>query len=523
MKKIFLIPFFAMLISLCACEKMLDKEPYEMYEGDFVLNTVEGMNVLLTGTYDLMGARHYYGGTLLLYEAVKGPEFFTRAVTGGSSFVVENRYDESARTNSNARLSWTAIYLVIRNATILIENVDNVVGDPEELRRIKGEAYAIRGLGYFNLMRLFAYPPIFSVTSGSKYQPEFKWGVPIVNTVEKGTNIFQHEIRRETADSTYKFIVDQFQRAGRLLEGRTVAKGFTGAPAVKALLMRAHLYLEQWDDVIALGEEWLEQYGSSYSMIPYDAYTSSYYKPFNSESIWELGYTSEDNMGTASLNYFVRRPTWNEPGSERDGKVSQNVGYSKLGLTWDDENSGIKTRGLEFLTYYASDVRNYLVCDLGLESNPEYKTVRKYIGDPNHGVHNIPVVRLPEVYLSIAEAYAMKGDFAKATTYASMVSQPRRKADVSVTGKEGVLDERRRELILEGHTYWDYFRTARNLANRQIIECVNDRAITFGALTGTVSYKAVYPIPLSEMNSNPAIRDQQNHGYAEWTYAIEDN
>ncbi len=518
MKKIsILLAALTLTLGLGGCAELLDKEPYEMYEEDFVLTTPEGMDLLLTGAYDLVAGQSYYGALLYLYEAAKGPDFFVRNVAGGFSFYTENRYSESSTTNGNARNAWVNIYLVIRNTTLLIENIDTVKGDVEELRRIKGEAYVLRGLAYFDLMRLFAYPPAFSVPGGSRYDEKFQWGVPIIRTVEMGSNIYDYRVRRETAETTYNYIIDQFERAVRLLEGRTIAQGHANAAAAEALLLRAYLYLEKWDKVIELGEEWLSKYESRYAMIPWESYPTTYHKPFNTESVWELGYMTADNLGSNSINYWVRRPTWNEPGSERDGTVSQNMGYSKLGLTWGGTNCGYN-----FLINYANDIRQYLICQMGIESHPEYLSVRKYVGDPYHFVHNVPVVRLPEIYLSLAEAYANQGEMGTATDYTSKISQPRRKSAASITSTGNVLNERRREFILEGHTYWDYFRTARNLTGRQIIESIDDSSISFGTTTGA-SYRAVYPIPLAEMNANPAIRDQKNPGYADWVYAIEED
>jgi hypothetical protein len=254
-------------------------------------------------------------------------------------------------------------------------------------------------------------------------------------------------------------------------------------------------------------------------MIPYDNYAASYYKPFNIESIWEFEYTETNNLGANAINYWVRRPTWNEPDSERDGSLTQSIGYVKLGLT-----SGFTTgtaRGYDMLYNSSNDVRRYLICPMGYDAHPEYLTVRKYIGEPYHFVHNVPVVRLPEIYLSLAEAYAKLSNYAKASEYTGLVTQPRRKAAAEVTASTiyTIYDERRREFILEGHTYWDHFRTGRNITGRQIIESIDNSSVNFGTITGN-HYRCVYPVPLSELNANPAIRDQQNPGYAAWYLAV---
>jgi hypothetical protein len=510
MKKILII---FVMFSMFSCQKvddLLNKKPYDRYEDDFILTTEEGMELLLTGIYNIMAGQNYYGALLYLYEAAKGPDFFGRNVTGGHSLYNEFRYSSSSRTTGNAQSLWQTIYLAIRNATLLIENIDHVKGNIEKLTRIKGEAYLLRGLCYFDLMRLFAYPPIFSIPEHSLYQDQFMWGAAILNTVKMGSDALNQEIRRETAEVTYRYIVEQFQNAEHLLVGRNVVRGRANAATAKALLIRTYLYLENWNKVIEEGEAWVERYASHYGMIPYESYTSTYYMPFNTESVWEFSYSVSDNLSTNSLNYWVRNPTYNEPGSVRDGKVSQNVGFAKMGLTWGGLN-----RGYDFLMASPNDVRRFLICEMGLEARPEYRTVRKYVGEPYHHIHNIPVVRLPEVYLSIAEAYANVANYSKAGEYLSLVSQPRRKFSTNSADAGGILDERRRELILEGHTYWDFFRTARNMSGRQIVELVQNATITFGNITGA-NYRTVYPIPLPELNANRAMRNQQNPGYAAW-------
>jgi hypothetical protein len=490
-----------------------------MYNRDTIL-TVEGMAMLLTGAYDIMSRSGYYGARLYLFEAMKSPDFFIRDVGGGFAFNSEIRFSHTHRTNGNALALWETIYRAIRNLTFLIENIDDVYGDTEELRLIKGQAYLLRGLCYFDLMRLFAFPPIYSMPGHSRYNEMYQWGVPIISPAEKGRNVFNHEVRRETADSTFRFIVEQFELAHLLSQGRAIPQGRANSATAKALLIRTYLYLENWSTVVELGEEWIARYGSRYTMIPWENYPTTYHRPFNSESIWEFSYTTANHLGNSSINFWLRRPTWNEPGSDRDGTVSEILGYARAGLSW-----GNPTRGLEFLRYYPNDVRQCLIVEMGIEGFPEFYTVRRYVGDPFHSVHNVPVVRLPEIYLSIAEAYANIGNMAQASYYTSLVSVPRRKAETDVTTTVDVLDERRRELILEGHTFWDHFRTARNLPNMQTVvsSTYSPVTVTFptaGGSLGSRARRAVYAIPLAELNANPIIRNQQNPGYAAWTHVL---
>ena len=187
------------VVFLSGCEKsFLDKESMDSLGGEFVTTTEEGMEMLLEGVYNGYQASDYYGCLLYIYEAAKGPDFFVRNASGGFSLYYENDYSESKSLNGNARSLWVRIYNIIRNTSILIDNIDEVPGDIDDLRRIKGEAYALRGLAYFDLCRLFAYPPKFSCTWGSSYNEDFKWGVPIIDNSAISFDVENHEIMRAT-------------------------------------------------------------------------------------------------------------------------------------------------------------------------------------------------------------------------------------------------------------------------------------------------------------------------------------
>ena len=170
--RIFAAAAAAMLL-LAGCQKsFLDKESRSALPGEWVVTTEDGLDLLLTGAYNGLQNRNYYGGVLYLYEATKGPDFFQRVASGGYSFAAENQYSGGKSQSGNCPNAWTQIYNVIRNTTIILESIDDVAGDIGHLRHIKGEAYALQALAYFDLLRLYAYPPRFSCP----------WVPPITNS-----------------------------------------------------------------------------------------------------------------------------------------------------------------------------------------------------------------------------------------------------------------------------------------------------------------------------------------------------
>lgn len=517
MKRFFTILFSSAVLFFChGCESLLDKPSYTGLEGETVRTTQKGLDLLLTGIYDDVSSYQYYGALLYLYDAVKSPDFYMRDVGGGFSFKTENAYTTAANINGNPRNLWLRCYNVVRNCTILLESINDATGDVSELRKIKGQAYALRALAYFDLLRCFSYPPKYSCTWGSSYSDNLALGVPIINSMAMAFDVKDHVITRSSADECWMMIASDMDKAFELLEDTETERGHIGPAAALALRIRFALYMEDYKAVVDLGKKWLSLYEGNYTMIPYEGYASQYYKAYNSERIWELKYSETDNLGGNSINYWVRKQTYNIPGSPLDGTVSKDVGYAKLGLT-----SGTATSAVECLCAYDSDVRRYLICTLGIPFSDEL-TLRKYVGDPYHSIHNVPVVRLPEIYFSLAEAYYKRANYDAAKEMLSRVTSVRRRDNTpSVTSLENILDERRREFMLEGQNYFDWFRNGRNITGRPIVGCITSAAtITFGNPTG-LGIRAVYPIPLDEMTANKAIRAQQNPGYAAYSDRVE--
>jgi hypothetical protein len=110
----------------------------------------------------------------------------------------------------------------------------------------------------------------------------------------------------------------------------------------------------------------------------------------------------------------------------------------------------------------------------------------------------IPVIRLAEMYLTRAEAN-LRGGTTIGDTPLNDVNTVRTRskaAPLTTVTADDVVNERRLELCFEGDDYWTNKRLKLNL--------------------GQLAYnadKAVFPIPLRELQVNPLLK--QNKGYRE--------
>jgi len=124
-------------------------------------------------------------------------------------------------------------------------------------------------------------------------------------------------------------------------------------------------------------------------------------------------------------------------------------------------------------------------------------------GDPNpNGGSNDRVIRFSDVLLMDAEAAFKTGDEAGAKTSLNLVRQRVKVPDVTATGEqllEAIYHERRVELGLEGHRFFDLVRTGRAAAK-------------LGPLGYKDGINQVFPIPNSQIVlSNGVLK--QNSGY----------
>jgi hypothetical protein len=140
-------------------------------------------------------------------------------------------------------------------------------------------------------------------------------------------------------------------------------------------------------------------------------------------------------------------------------------------------------------------------------AGPVIPTVDKYpviAGDYS----DTKVLRLSEMYLIAAEA-SLPASESDALTYLNFITSRRSATPVASTGAqlfEDVITERRKELAFEGDRYLDLLRLKRAV----------QRSANYPADVRTVEYannRRILPIPQSEGDANPEIKNQQNPGY----------
>jgi hypothetical protein len=335
---------------------------------------------------------------------------------------------------------WDKCLKVIGQTNRVLERLTRTSPDqiePMEAVLITGYARMIRAYTYHMFVNVFDQVPLLLE------------GQPAASTLSRKEEVTAHII------DDLSFAQSQIPSTPSVNLESNLTSGGAGA-------LLARIYLEKRDYAPALQQaEAIIQSGRFSLSSNYDALFNS--ADASNELIWALQYKSEDVKSTL--------PTYN---------------------TTKGTAAYLEAKSDFYTTHPAGDIR--LQTNVVKDNNKYY--FNKY---RTTGAWQLPLIRYAEVLLIQAEAAARMGDISKA---ASALNAVRRRANLpavipaDMQELQGlIMQERRMELALEGHRWFDLVRTG---------------GIT--AVQPTLSpSRQVWPIPAQELNDNPNY--YQNPGY----------
>ena len=461
---------------LTSCRKDFTETQFFQSKQAEPLKTVEEASSFVNGTYAQMREKEYLGSYYLAYGEVRSDEVYNNMDVG--RFRAESLYTMDAN-NGNARDTWTTIYGVIANINNVINAPDNLssqkagggAANPSEVKAIKAQAYAIRGMAFFDLLRLY----------GQKYTGG-TLGVPLPLQYNALANT-----TRPTIEDTEKQIEKDFNEAIHLFQDVATAQGTTLAGlvnttdktklspmAVKVYQSRFYLYKGDWNMVATLSREIIDSH--KYEVVPEADLAASFVKPNTSNSIFELAVGVKGSLGTEAFGYLFN-----------------SGGYATLLPT-----------AYAISLFDDADARGNLFVG---NSDDGYFLDGKFSDLQSQS--NLKLVRYEEVLLNAAEASLNKGDQATALDYYNQLRAQRgfRAAPATSLTMEELKKERLRELLGEGFRYWDLLRWGDAVPyydRTGATEPANNRAVPNKVFA--------FPIPQAERNSEYS-NVPQNDGY----------
>ncbi len=471
--------------TLVACDQFgIDEtEPSDSVSSNQAFTSVTGFESVLTAAYDRLQAFNRYGQYYQLYPSALADNAFSQ---GGSG-----RYGDVIPNNTSLG-GYGIMYEAIDLSNNVISRIDGLEPDdpnPQQVRdRIAGQAYFLRALNYFDLMRNYAYEPGREVDG-------FDLGV-ILRTEPTESATDADNRARATNTEVYDQILSDLQEATNRLEGITLSRNLGNRAAAFALRARVQLYLENWEAADQAADSALTVAAntgvvgtSGDLLVDPSNFASAWSGPTHPESIFELamqqgtdGDATFSNQALSALSYAECASGACGPGEFRE--FSFEVTPSPT------------------LPYASGDVRTSLINTL----SSGVPVLGKYTNTIALFTDRIPLIRVPELYLIQAEARAegAPGDPLpplNTVRTARGLSSLSGLSDAEVV--DSVLAERRRELVYEGHRWFDLKRRGMDVPKPQPNATVDPLPYE--------NRRILAPLPQDEVTANPQL--VQNPGY----------
>lgn len=446
---------------LSACSKVLDQQPKNEVEDNAAIVNKKGALAAVAGLYNELQNAEYYGRNFQIISDVSADQ--AQSIGTWDFYREMDTYEVSLGNQENGYFYGRA-YRAINLANHIIEKVPGIADATDaDKNRMIGNAHFIRGLAYFDLLRVYGGVP-------NKYGT---LGVTLVTSPFAGVNDGTFIPRASLADS-YKQVETDLLKAEELLLVSADRSQATKA-AARALLSRLYLYTGNNAKVIQYSDLVIND--QNYSLLP--DYLAIFSGKLTTESVLELNFTSTDQSGMR---------TWYVPTSKGGrGDLAAHTSFvQKIQADPDD------IRG----TLYA------------FETNAGIYYPTKYIKAGN--IDNVHILRMAEMFLNRAEAKANADDLDGAKSDLNLVRARANVDPVDPANKSALLSaiwhERNLEFAFEGHRFFDLIRTGQALTELVNIERKNGPPVTL-----SVAGRQVFPIPSYEVDANNKI--EQNEAY----------
>ena len=223
MKKILII---VMILSVVGCKKALKEDPKGQVVGTQALSTVAGLNAALVGAYKPLSTTWVSGFTTAAAVAViMGSDDLTTHPASNKADLRE--FDQYHVSNLNGRMLniWNGCYKSIQGSNNIINNYKSTTGDAASIAQIVGEAYYLRALDYYWLIRL--------------------WGrIPLITS-----EVYSPEVLKVTPSApvdVYKLIESDLLNAEKMMQNKKLDAGRASKGAASALLADVYLTEGGW-------------------------------------------------------------------------------------------------------------------------------------------------------------------------------------------------------------------------------------------------------------------------------------
>ncbi len=488
MKYRHLLPLLSACFLLGCSEDFLTKEYRNgVAESNFFKDEVDALQAL-TAVYDGISQKGVYRESVFVLGSCPSDDIDERTGdTGDYGFHFKNASDfRWVPDNPFSRARWFDAYKAVARANTFLDKVGNVPMNEQLKKQYAAEAKFLRALYYWNLTITFGDIPLFTkVLTREEY----------VQLARSEKAAVYKQIEDDLIAAVPDLPVAESNPVGHVTKG--AALGFLG---------RVYLYQNKWDlaaqtskQVVDLGryqlvEDFISLFNgknenSTEALFEFQAvsFAPGYWTDLTENSIAAMW---SPNIGWA--NWYTpseESKTLFKPGDIRRKSVLI-VGATPADMIDTDGKGAKPFPSVPMRTEYFNNasVRKFL---------PEGKDMAQV---DNFDV-NYPIIRYAEVLLNYAEALNESGKPDQALVPLNIVRKRAKIAPVTETAQAAlrniIRDERRVELLYEGHRFFD-------LARWGLQE---EKLKKKGFIKGTHEY---WPVPTTELSIMPNLTQYPN-------------
>ena len=481
MKKLTYLYLFLLAFALSSCvDDLVEREPeYNLGSENFFNSEGEYMEALI-GAYDLLQTT--YANNIL------GEIASDNTVCGGESatdVIGWQQIDDMIHTpvNSNLQDIWNWMFAGVNRCNYILEFQDKT--DFEGKEQIIAETRFLRAYYYFELVKWFGPVPL----KETRFQSGDETSIP-----------------RSSVSDVYAFIEADLQYAVDNLLEFAPQSGRVSLAAAQSLLGKAYLYQEKYQLAAAVLDDVI--LSENYSLVTNFADIFEHTGENGPESIFEVQYSDAEGAGVGCLQCSEGNVAVgfmgirNYDGPLYDSGYSFNLPVDEAYNSYEDGDTR-RDASILFMQTWAAENQDWnggegISYGQGYEHTDYFN--RKYLprkGDQNLGDANLtnPInyraIRYADVLLMAAEAFN-RGNIndEKARTYLNRVrerafgNQDNNSTASGPALTNEIWEERRLELMGEGHRFFDLVRTG------QAAQEINGF---------TTNKHEIFPIPFEEI------------------------
>jgi hypothetical protein len=480
MRKIFVcIAFFSVVLS--ACNDWLTIEPSDQISGEDLYANADGYYTQINGIYQDMAKSELYGCELSwgFLDVLAQYYDMSTSTNHGYKQAADGYNYGYARTKDIIAPIWSKMYNIIVNCNDLIQHIpaaDTSFFPRRQMEKdmILGEAYGLRAILHFDLLRLFAPAPVTGDTKRYiPYVDQFPTLVPVKITNEEVLNKVIADLRRAhdltfVHDSIYREGLRDVKYRFELETGKyprfTSHRGYRlNHYAIKAMLARVYHYKGDRDSALYYAEQVIQLH-------EYEGYFA-----YN-----ESADIKESEKKNVKLYGDVLFALYNNKLMDYSNAVNSDESNYLCLLDYDGIFNGEAEKDLRALQW--KENKNSKWIPVKISAQPEASSQGQFCNKL------IPMIRMSEMYYIVAE-HEFQTYKQKAWYHLSYVRMARglgwsEEANTQEDFNKQILNDMRRELYGEGQLFFFYKR-------------LNMKVLKKGLNVVTLGEKFVLPIPES--------------------------